>query len=293
MTLLTPWLNEQLAAFEVEFDRYLASIDAPKNLKEAMRYSALNGGKRLRPMLLIAAGHLSGADAKILYPLGMAIEMIHAYSLIHDDLPAMDDDSLRRGKPTCHIQFDEATAILAGDALLTESFVILSHLEGISDSAKIKLIQLFSHSAGASGMVGGQMMDLEGEERKITSDELVAIHRLKTGKLIKASILAGAIASNADEKTLMHLTEFADNIGLAFQVKDDILDVTGTSEELGKTAGKDLEQEKSTYVTLLGLEKATTILDELIDKAFDNLNALGEKNAPLLNLTAYVVKRNY
>ena len=293
MTLLTPWLNEQLAAFEVEFDRYLASIDAPKNLKEAMRYSALNGGKRLRPMLLIAAGHLSGADAKILYPLGMAIEMIHAYSLIHDDLPAMDDDSLRRGKPTCHIQFDEATAILAGDALLTESFVVLSHLEGISDSAKIKLIQLFSHSAGASGMVGGQMMDLEGEERKITSDELVAIHRLKTGKLIKASILAGAIAGNADEKTLMHLTEFADNIGLAFQVKDDILDVTGTSEELGKTAGKDLEQEKSTYVTLLGLEKATTILDELIDKAFDNLNALGEKNAPLLNLTAYVVKRNY
>lgn len=293
MTLLTPWLNEQLAAFEVEFDRYLASIDAPKNLKEAMRYSALNGGKRLRPMLLIAAGHLSGADAKILYPLGMAIEMIHAYSLIHDDLPAMDDDSLRRGKPTCHIQFDEATAILAGDALLTESFVILSHLEGISDSAKIKLIQLFSHSAGASGMVGGQMMDLEGEERKITSDELVAIHRLKTGKLIKASILAGAIAGNSDEKTLMHLTEFADNIGLAFQVKDDILDVTGTSEELGKTAGKDLEQEKSTYVTLLGLEKATTILDELIDKAFDNLNALGEKNAPLLNLTAYVVKRNY
>ena len=293
MTLLTPWLNEQLAAFEVEFDRYLASIDAPKNLKEAMRYSALNGGKRLRPMLLIAAGHLSGADAKILYPLGMAIEMIHAYSLIHDDLPAMDDDSLRRGKPTCHIQFDEATAILAGDALLTESFVILSHLEGISDSAKIKLIQLFSHSAGASGMVGGQMMDLEGEERKITSDELVAIHRLKTGKLIKASILAGAIAGNTDEKTLMHLTEFADNIGLAFQVKDDILDVTGTSEELGKTAGKDLEQEKSTYVTLLGLEKATTILDELIDKAFDNLNALGEKNAPLLNLTAYVVKRNY
>lgn len=293
MTLLTPWLNEQLAAFEVEFDRYLASIDAPKNLKEAMRYSALNGGKRLRPMLLIAAGHLSGADAKILYPLGMAIEMIHAYSLIHDDLPAMDDDSLRRGKPTCHIQFDEATAILAGDALLTESFVILSHLEGISDSAKIKLIQLFSHSAGASGMVGGQMMDLEGEERKITSDELVAIHRLKTGKLIKASILAGAIAGNTDEKTLMHLTEFADNIGLAFQVKDDILDVTGTSEELGKTAGKDLEQEKSTYVTLLGLEKATTILDELIDKAFDSLNALGEKNAPLLNLTAYVVKRNY
>ena len=293
MTLLTPWLNEQLAAFEVEFDRYLASIDAPKNLKEAMRYSALNGGKRLRPMLLIAAGHLSGADPKVLYPLGMAIEMIHAYSLIHDDLPAMDDDSLRRGKPTCHIQFDEATAILAGDALLTESFVILSHLEGISESAKIKLIQLFSHSAGASGMVGGQMMDLEGEERKITSDELVAIHRLKTGKLIKASILAGAIAGDSDEKTLMHLTEFADNIGLAFQVKDDILDVTGTSEELGKTAGKDLEQEKSTYVTLLGLEKATTILDELIDKAFDNLNALGEKNAPLLNLTAYVVKRNY
>lgn len=293
MTLLTPWLNEQLAAFEVEFDRYLASIDAPKNLKEAMRYSALNGGKRLRPMLLIAAGHLSGADPKVLYPLGMAIEMIHAYSLIHDDLPAMDDDSLRRGKPTCHIQFDEATAILAGDALLTESFVILSHLEGISESAKIKLIQLFSHSAGASGMVGGQMMDLEGEERKITSDELVAIHRLKTGKLIKASILAGAIAGDANEKTLMHLTEFADNIGLAFQVKDDILDVTGTSEELGKTAGKDLEQEKSTYVTLLGLEKATTILDELIDKAFDNLNALGEKNAPLLNLTAYVVKRNY
>ena len=293
MTLLTPWINEQLAAFEVEFDRYLASIDAPKNLKEAMRYSALNGGKRLRPMLLIAAGHLSGADPKVLYPLGMAIEMIHAYSLIHDDLPAMDDDSLRRGKPTCHIQFDEATAILAGDALLTESFVILSHLEGISESAKIKLIQLFSHSAGASGMVGGQMMDLEGEERKITSDELVAIHRLKTGKLIKASILAGAIAGDANEKTLMHLTEFADNIGLAFQVKDDILDVTGTSEELGKTAGKDLEQEKSTYVTLLGLEKATTILDELIDKAFDNLNALGEKNAPLLNLTAYVVKRNY
>lgn len=293
MTLLTPWINEQLAAFEVEFDRYLASIDAPKNLKEAMRYSALNGGKRLRPMLLIAAGHLSGADPKVLYPLGMAIEMIHAYSLIHDDLPAMDDDSLRRGKPTCHIQFDEATAILAGDALLTESFVILSHLEGISESAKIKLIQLFSHSAGASGMVGGQMMDLEGEERKITSDELVAIHLLKTGKLIKASILAGAIAGDANEKTLMHLTEFADNIGLAFQVKDDILDVTGTSEELGKTAGKDLEQEKSTYVTLLGLEKATTILDELIDKAFDNLNALGEKNAPLLNLTAYVVKRNY
>ena len=289
----TAWFNDQFHDFESAFQSQLEAIHAPNRLKEAILYSTLNGGKRLRALLTLASGELCGADRETLYPIAGAIECIHAYSLIHDDLPAMDDDDFRRGKPTCHKAFDEATAILAGDALLTLSFELLSQIPNLSAEKKLEIIQLYSFSAGTQGMVGGQFIDLESEDKTITLRELETIHRKKTGALIKAAILAGAIAGNTNQDTYDKLAVYADNIGLAFQIKDDILDVTGTQEELGKMPGSDLLQDKSTYISLLGLESSVEKLNGLTDVAIDLLAPFGEKAEPLIELAHYIQKRNH
>ncbi len=289
----TAWFHQQLPAFETEFTQYLTKIDAPTRLKEAMLYSTLNGGKRLRALLVIASGELLNAPKTALTAIAIAIEMIHAYSLIHDDLPAMDDDDYRRGKLTCHKAFDEATAILAGDALLTQSFECLSHIENLSATQLIQLIQLISRASGATGMVGGQIFDIEAEEQKIPLSQLEQIHRHKTGALIKAAILAGVIAGNGTSDDYERLSIYADNIGLAFQIKDDILDVTGTQEELGKKPGADQLHEKSTYISLLGLEASIEKLDQLITEAITQLKPFGQNAAPLIDLAHYIQKRNH
>lgn len=289
----TTWFNDQLNTFETAYKIELEKIKAPERLKEAILYSTLNGGKRLRALLTLASGELCLADTEILIPIAAAIESIHAYSLIHDDLPAMDDDEYRRGKLTCHKAFDEATAILAGDALLTFSFELLSHIEGLSAEKRLQIIQLYSVAAGSYGMVGGQYIDLASENSVITLHELETIHRKKTGALIKAAILAGAIAGDVDADTYDRLSVYADNIGLAFQIKDDILDITGTQEELGKMPGSDLLQDKSTYISLLGLEESVKKLNSLTAEAIELLTPLGERATPLIDLANYIQKRNH
>lgn len=289
----TTWFNDQLNTFETAYKIELEKIKAPERLKEAILYSTLNGGKRLRALLTLASGELCLADTEVLTPIAAAIESIHAYSLIHDDLPAMDDDEYRRGKLTCHKAFDEATAILAGDALLTFSFELLSHIEDLSAEKRLQIIQLYSVAAGSYGMVGGQYIDLASEKSVITLHELETIHRKKTGALIKAAILAGAIAGDVDVDTYDRLSVYADNIGLAFQIKDDILDITGTQEELGKMPGSDLLQDKSTYISLLGLEESVKKLNSLTAEAIELLTPLGERATPLIDLANYIQKRNH
>ncbi|UNM96275.1 polyprenyl synthetase family protein [Ignatzschineria rhizosphaerae] len=289
----TAWFNDQFHDFEAAFNAQISQIKAPLRLREAILYSTLNGGKRLRALLTLASGELSGADKSTLYTIATAIECIHAYSLIHDDLPAMDDDDFRRGKPTCHKAFDEATAILAGDALLTYSFELLSQIPTLSAEKKLQLIQLYSTASGTTGMVGGQFIDLESEDKTITLQELETIHRKKTGALIKAAILAGAIAGNTDQDTYDKLSIYADNIGLAFQIKDDILDVTGTKEELGKMPGSDLLQDKSTYISLLGMDSSVEKLNGLTTNAIELLASFGKKAEPLIDLANYIQKRNH
>lgn len=289
----TAWFNDQLHTFETAFKNQLEEIKAPSRLKEAILYSTLNGGKRLRALLTLASGELCDANREILLKVAGAIECIHAYSLIHDDLPAMDDDEYRRGKLTCHKAFDEATAILAGDALLTYSFEILSNIEELSAEKRLQIIQLYSKSAGTYGMVGGQYIDLDSEHKQISLTELETIHCKKTGALIKAAILAGAIAGDTDEDTYDRLSVYADNIGLAFQIKDDILDVIGTQEELGKMPGSDQLQDKSTYISLLGLTESIEKLEALTTEAIELLTPLGERAAPLIDLAHYIQKRNH
>ncbi len=289
----TIWFNEQIHTFEAAFQVELEKIRAPERLKEAILYSTLNGGKRLRALLTLASGELCLANRETLIPIASAIECIHAYSLIHDDLPAMDDDEYRRGKLTCHKAYDEATAILAGDALLTYSFDLLSHIEDLSAEKRLEIIQLYSVAAGTFGMVGGQYIDLDSENKTISLHELETIHRKKTGALIKAAILAGAIAGDTDADTYDRLSVYADNIGLAFQIKDDILDVTGTQEELGKMPGSDALQDKSTYISLLGLEASIEKLNALTEEAIELLTPLGERAMPLIDLAHYIQKRNH
>ena len=289
----TAWFNDQLHTFETAFKNQLEEIKAPSRLKESILYSTLNGGKRLRALLTLASGELCDANREILLKVAGAIECIHAYSLIHDDLPAMDDDEYRRGKLTCHKAFDEATAILAGDALLTYSFEILSNIEELSAEKRLQIIQLYSKSAGTYGMVGGQYIDLDSEHKQISLTELETIHCKKTGALIKAAILAGAIAGDTDEDTYDRLSVYADNIGLAFQIKDDILDVIGTQEELGKMPGSDQLQDKSTYISLLGLTESIEKLEALTTEAIELLTPLGERAAPLIDLAHYIQKRNH
>lgn len=269
----------------------ISSLSIPASLKESMNYSLQAGGKRIRPILLLAVMHELGHNHPDALKVAAAIEMIHTYSLIHDDLPSMDDDDLRRGMPTNHKVYGEAVAILAGDALLTYSFGLIARLENVSSDDKVQLIDLMSVSAGAEGMVGGQILDIEGEEKKLELQELEQVHRLKTGALLTFSILAGAILAQAKPDTMVSLTRFGEHLGLAFQIQDDILDVTGTSEELGKTAGKDENSEKSTYPGILTLPKAKEKLDHHAAEALVAIEGLDGEAALLKELTAMIVKR--
>jgi len=272
-----------------------ASSVVPFRLHEAMRYSTLGGGKRVRPMLAFAAGQVSEADEGRLAIVGAAVEMIHAYSLIHDDLPCMDDDVLRRGKPTCHVEFDEATALLAGDALQALAFQLVSEYKLCDDAgAQLKLIETFAHACGSRGMAGGQAVDLGNVGKTITLPELEYMHILKTGALIRASVLMGA-ACGRSLKAAEHaaLDRYAQCIGLAFQVVDDILDEESSTESLGKTAGKDKEQGKPTYVSLMRLAGARQFASELLASAEAALDVFDGRATRLKELAGFIVKRQH
>lgn len=266
---------------------------APK-LQEAMEYSLFNGGKRVRPVLAYAAAETCGADQQMADLPAAALEMIHSYSLVHDDLPAMDDDDLRRGKPTCHIAFDEATAILAGDALQTLAFEILSRdsQNPLSTDQRLKMIQQLSQASGASGMCGGQSIDLEAVGHQVDLAYLENMHNHKTGALIYAAVIMGALCNpGVTETQLKQLAQYAKAIGLAFQVQDDILDVTSDTETLGKAQGADAALNKPTYVSLLGLEGARAKAQELHEVALSAIEPFGEKAQWLRAVSDYIVQR--
>jgi farnesyl diphosphate synthase len=267
-----------------------------QRLKQAMEYALLIGGKRMRPFLVYATGEMLSVQEKDLDGPAAAIEAIHAYSLIHDDLPAMDDDELRRGHPTCHIQFDEATAILAGDALQTLAFEILCEYPLSNDLAvkRIELVKIVSQAAGYKGMCGGQAMDLAATDQHISQQQLEDLHSKKTGALLSACVeMAIALAEDITPQSRLHLMNFAKTIGLAFQVQDDILDVIGDSAVLGKPQGSDQAQNKSTYPAMLGLEQAQDYLDHLHQQALQALRALPYNTQMLVSFTDFVIHRNY
>lgn len=286
-------LQAASARVEAALDHALPAEPGPSplaRLVEAMRYAALGPGKRVRPFLVYASGELVGADAAALDAPACALEMIHAYSLVHDDLPAMDNDDLRRGRPTCHRAFDEATAILVGDALQTRAFELLAEAPGLSTETRIAMITTLARAAGRQGMVGGQAIDLAAIGQRPDLAALERMHRMKTGALIEASVILGALAGNADEAMLERLTRYVRAIGLAFQVRDDILDVTADSQTLGKTQGKDAAHAKPTYVSLLGLDAAQSLAGKLRDEAEAALDGLPRADH-LRTLALYIVER--
>jgi len=278
---------------ENQLDQILPdSSSAP--LQQAMRYATLNGGKRIRPMLSYATAELLGYPAEHVDNIGNSIELIHAYSLVHDDLPAMDNDALRRGKPTCHIKYGEAQAILAGDALQALAFeLIVKQHPSITATKQLEIAQGLGQASGLNGMAAGQSLDLLSEGKAVSLEELETIHRKKTGALLEASITLPAIACNADENTLKHLTSFAQNIGLCFQVRDDVLDIIGDTETIGKTQGADINANKATFPALLGLEAAQNYADDLHKKALVALNNIGEKTSRLREIADFIVLRKH
>ena len=249
---------------------------APDRLVAAMRHGSLDGGKRLRPFLAVEAAETCGLSAAAALPAGLALELVHCYSLIHDDLPAMDDDDLRRGRPTVHRAYDDATAILAGDALLTEAFALLAEPATHADPAiRLRLVTELAIAAGPAGMVGGQMRDIEGETSPLDEAGIAAMHAMKTGALIRAAVRMGAIAGGADAAALTRLTAYAEAAGRAFQLADDILDVTASAEEMGKKTGKDAAMGKQTLVERLGVAGAREVLQSIIDEALAALDSFG------------------
>ncbi len=265
---------------------------APR-LSQAMRYAVLGGGKRLRPLLVYATGTAFGADETALDFPAAALESIHAYSLVHDDLPAMDDDVLRRGRPTVHIAFDEATAILAGDGLLTLAFELLADAPAPSQ-VRITMLRELSRAAGMAGMVGGQAVDLAAVGRKISLEELKAMHGAKTGALIRASVALGALAAGCEDTTRRTLDDFAQALGLAFQIRDDLLDIEGDAEQIGKTPGKDAAHDKPTYPALLGVDASRALLEELSEAMQDSMHALQlPANGDLAELARFAVQRSH
>ena len=290
----TAWSREVAGRMENALANLLpASRVAPSRLHDAMRYSTLNGGKRVRAMLVFAAGEVSKADPERLQVAAAAIEMIHAYSLIHDDLPCMDDDVLRRGKPTCHVEFDEATALLAGDALQSLAFQLLAEHKLAEDPRnQLKMIDFFARACGSRGMAGGQAIDLDAVGKSITLPELEHMHILKTGALIRASVLFGAYCgAELGGGELDPLDHYGKYIGLAFQVVDDILDEEGDTVTLGKTAGKDRESAKPTYTSLMGLPRAKELSEELLADALGALAGFDGRATRLRQLAEFIVRR--
>jgi farnesyl diphosphate synthase len=267
---------------------------APASLHEAMRYSVLGGGKRVRPLLCHAAASLFEVAPDVVDAPAIAVELIHAYSLVHDDLPCMDDDVLRRGKPTCHVEFDEATALLVGDALQTQAFQVLSNrLAGIAPARQLEMLHLLAVASGSRGMAGGQAIDLAAVGEQLTISELEFMHIRKTGALIRAAVLLGAHCGEASPDALERLGHFANRIGLLFQVVDDLLDAEASTATLGKTAGKDAAQNKPTYVNLLGVNEAKAMASKLRQDAHDALAPFGASAIRLHELTDFIVERTF
>ena len=291
------FLTECRQRVEAALEQHLpADSIPPQRLHQAMRYATLGQGKRVRPVLVYAAGQAVGANPDWLDAPACAVELIHAYSLVHDDLPAMDDDDLRRGRPTCHKAYDEATAILVGDALQTLAFRTLSHPGEPSIPVDIRLHMLdeLAHASGSRGMAGGQALDIDAVGNELDLAQLENMHIHKTGALILASVRMGAMCgSGKDEAACRHLERYAKCIGLAFQVRDDILDVEGDSSVIGKTQGKDAAADKPTYPALLGLEGAREMADQLLEEAIENLEDFGDKATWLRQLAHYIVGRKH
>ncbi len=292
-------ITQYLEQTRQDVDRFLESVMPPEsappaNLHKAMRYSLFAGGKRVRPILAIAAYEAVGGASPTILPLASSLELIHTYSLIHDDLPAMDNDDYRRGKPTNHKVFGEAMAILAGDALLTMAFDLVSRpdlVDGLDPRSQVNVIQELAAGAGHVGMVGGQVADIEAEGQDIDLATLEGVHRWKTGTLIRASVRIGGIAGGATVEHVARLTAYAEDIGLAFQIADDVLNVTGTREELGKDAHTDASRGKKTYPTFFGVDGARTLADERVASAIAHLNDFGPQAEPLRELARYITAR--
>jgi len=287
------WMRAVLVRVEAALERYLpASATEPLRLHEAMRYAVLGGGKRVRPLLVHAAGELTGARPQALEAASAALEMIHVYSLVHDDMPCMDDDALRRGKPTVHVQYDEATALLVGDALQSQAFTVLTDETALDTRAQASLVRELAVASGSLGMAGGQAIDLASVGLTLTRPQLETMHRMKTGALLRAAVRMGALADAApDAQALTALDAYAAAVGLAFQVVDDILDVTTDSATLGKTAGKDAKDGKPTYVSIIGLDASRALATQLRRDAHDALAPFGEHARRLAELADLVVNR--
>ncbi|MEK9670909.1 MAG: farnesyl diphosphate synthase [Rhodospirillaceae bacterium] len=287
-------MTENAAAVTRLLDDLLPVTETPEaRVVEAMRYASLAGGKRVRPFLVTQSAGLFGVNPRSALRAAAAVEMIHCYSLVHDDLPAMDDDDLRRGQPTCHLKFDEATAILAGDALLTKAFEVLAD-PATHDDPKVRsdLVLALARAAGEQGMVGGQMMDLWAEENELDVTQITRLQRMKTGELIAVSGEMGAILGRASEDARHAIHAYTHDIGLAFQIADDLLDVEGDTETVGKATGKDADAGKATFVSLLGVEKARQQARMLSAQAADHLEMFGEKSDLLRQLARFIVERS-
>jgi geranylgeranyl diphosphate synthase type II len=292
-------IRQYLEQKREEVDRYLQSVIPsekvmPATLHESMRYSLFAGGKRVRPILAIAAAEAVGSAGEAVLPVASSLELIHTYSLIHDDLPAMDNDDFRRGKPTNHKVYGEAMAILAGDALLTMAFELCTRanaLHGLDAARLVRLIQELAIGSGTAGMVGGQVLDIQAENQDIDLPTLQSIHKHKTGMLIRAAVRMGAITAGASATQLDDLTFYAEQIGLAFQIADDVLNVTGTREELGKNPNTDAQRGKKTYPTFYGVEGARQLAEDCVNRANDRLASFGAKADPLRELAHYITAR--
>jgi geranylgeranyl diphosphate synthase, type II len=286
-------LERGRAATDAALDRLIPlETQPPVSIHKAMRHSVFAGGKRLRPVLCMEAGRMvAGKLPAGIEELGAALEMLHTYSLIHDDLPALDNDDLRRGRPTCHKVFGEAIAILAGDALQTQAYEVLARLKSTAE-ARVRIIEEIAHATGTvDGMIGGQVVDLEAEHMQPNAEMLEYIHRSKTAALITASLVSGGLYAEAKDSQVAKLRAFGQSVGLAFQIVDDILDVTQTSEQLGKTAGKDTAAEKATYPALFGIEGSVRKADSLVSAAFAELDGFGERAERLKELARFLVER--
>lgn len=293
--MLKNFLSEKKVFVEDSINLFLNELTYPTQIAEGMKYAVLNGGKRIRPILLLMILNLFDKDEKLGVPSAVALEMIHSYSLVHDDLPALDNDDYRRGKLTTHKKFGEAEGILIGDALLTHAFYILTekNLGLLSPEKIVEIVRLTSSYAGINGMIGGQMIDIESENKKIDMETLKYIHKNKTGKLLRLPIEIGCVISDTSKDIREKLEKFADLIGLAFQIKDDILDIEGDFETLGKPIGSDAELNKSTYPSLIGLDESKKLLQEIVDEAKNIIkeNFSEEKGKMLIELTDYIAFR--
>ena len=291
---LQSYLKQRKSLVEEALDSSLP-ISRPEKIYEAMRYSLLAGGKRLRPILCLATCELAGGRLEMAMPTACALEMIHTMSLIHDDLPAMDNDDIRRGKPTNHKVYGEDIAILAGDGLLAYAFeYVATQTHDVPPQQVLQVVVYLSRAVGAAGLVGGQVIDLESEGKSdISAETLNFIHTHKTGALLKASVMSGAILAGAEDEEIQRLSKYSQNIGLAFQIVDDILDITSTQEELGKTAGKDLQAQKATFPSVWGLEESKAQAKQLVEAAIAQLTPFGEKAEPLRALANFITTRKH